>query len=147
MRCQDFLQNYSAYRDGLDARLAADMEDHLEVCPSCANFDRAVREGVELLQGEVVRPSPDFMERLQARLLSEPAPPADDGHFLLPITTPRLSPLMMSAVMLLAALLVAFTLKPAQVVTPAAAAERPDLVSQPRLMAGIPFVAFDRLDP
>ena len=147
MRCQDFLQNYSAYRDGLDPRLAADMEDHLEVCPSCARFDRAVREGVELLQGEVVRPSPDFMERLQARLISDATPPADDGHFLLPITTPRLSPLMMTAVMLLAVLLVAFTLKPTHVVTPAAASERPDLVSHPRLMAGIPFVAFDRLDP
>jgi len=154
MLCRDFVKNYSAYRDGLDPELAAEMEDHLEECPSCAAFDRAVRDGVELLRGETIQPSEDFLARLEARLAEEaPAPVLDEessfmvgagaptGHS----GVPRPAPLALTAVLVLATILLALTVKRPTVIATAVAAEQPDMLTRPRLMAGVPFVAFERI--
>lgn len=58
MTCSDFLTHYSSYRDGLaQPAQAAAMLVHLSVCPSCARYDRAVREGVEALRNSSIEPS------------------------------------------------------------------------------------------
>src|SRR5512143_945012 len=80
MDCREFRQRYSAYRDAHDPELAAEMDDHLEVCRACTAYDRAVRKGVEALRGEQLAPSPDFLRRLERRIHSgesvpEPLPP------------------------------------------------------------------------
>ena len=73
MDCRQFHRQYHAYRDGHDPALAAEMDDHLEACPSCASFDRALREGVDALRGSQMAPSADFQARLEERLLSNEA--------------------------------------------------------------------------
>ena len=137
MDCREFRRRYSAYRDAHDPELAADMDDHIEFCLDCAGFDRAVREGTDLLRGEQLVPSPDFMTRLTLRLAtSEPVPEA------LP---PRVSPwgATIAAGLLLA--LVSLTLKELMVLPPPVAAEvQPMVIAQPRLVPGIPFIAFER---
>jgi len=140
MDCRDFRRQYSAYRDGHDPALAAEMDDHIEVCPLCAAHDRAVREGVDVLRGGQMAPSPDFRARLEARLASGEAVPE-----ALP---PRVSPWAATAAAVLFAALIGLTVREIAVLpTPAAAAETPMVVAQPRLVPGIPFVTFERAHP
>jgi hypothetical protein len=134
MDCREFRSRYSAYRDGHDPALAAEMDDHLEICPACAAFDRAVREGVDALRGGRVTPSPGFLERLELRLSSSEA---------IPDPAPRISPWAATAAAALLATLVGLTLKEMMVLPPPAAAETPIVVAAPRLLPGIPFVAFE----
>ncbi|HXG43451.1 MAG TPA: zf-HC2 domain-containing protein [Gemmatimonadales bacterium] len=136
MTCAEFRRRYSAYRDGTDPVLAAEMDDHMEVCPACAGYDRAVREGVEALRHAVVLPSPDFAQRLAHRIATaeqvpEPVPP-------------RVSPLMATAAALLLASLAALTVKDSLLLPPQAAAEQALVVAKPRLLASPPFVTFER---
>jgi hypothetical protein len=75
MRCADFLQIYSDYRDGLlaDDGLAFAAEHHLRECPRCARHDLAVRRGVNLLRTEPeIEPSPGFRRTLDRRLRAGP---------------------------------------------------------------------------
>jgi anti-sigma factor RsiW len=140
MNCREFRRKYSSYRDGHDPALAAEMDDHLEVCPDCAALDRAVRNGVDTLRGEELAPSPEFMERLAARLASTEAVPEP-----LP---PRVSPWTATAAAALFLALVSLTVREIAVMpTPVAAAETPMVVAQPHLVPGIPFVVFDRIQP
>lgn len=138
MNCRQFHRQYAAYRDGHDPALAAEMDDHLDACPRCAAFDRAVRDGVEALRGGLVLPSEEFLARLEARLHSnEPVPEA---------VPPRVSPWAATAAAVLFAMLVSLTVREFSVLpTPAVAAETPMVVAQPKVMAGIPFVSFERL--
>ena len=136
MRCREFRRLYSAYRDGSDPTISAAMEDHIESCASCAAYDRALRHGVEVLRGARLNPSPDFMERLNARLAS--------GETVAEPVPPRVSPLAATAAAILFLALVFFTVRQTTVVTPVAAAEQPELLAQPKMIAGIPFVAFQR---
>lgn len=138
MDCRDFRRRYSAYRDGHDPVLAAEMDDHIEVCPSCSASDRALREGVEVLRGEQVTPSPDFLSRLALRLASaEMVPEA------LP---PRVSPWAATVAAGFFIAMVGLTLKEMMVLpTPVAAAVQPMVVARPRLIPGIPFVMFERV--
>jgi hypothetical protein len=138
MDCREFRRRYTDYRDNHDPGLAADMDDHIEICPSCAGFDRAVREGTDVLRGEQVTPSPDFLNRLALRLASaeivpEPLPP-------------RVSPWAATVAAGFFIAMVGLTLKEMMVLpTPAAAEEQPIVVARPRLVPGIPFVVFERM--
>lgn len=136
MDCRDFRRQYTAYRDGDDPVLAAEMDDHIEVCPACASFDQAVRRGVDTLRGTRVTPSSDFLSRLERRLAS--------GEQVPEALPPRVSPLLATAAAILFATLVGLTVKDLMVVPPVVAAEQPMVVAQPRLVAGIPFVTFER---
>jgi len=140
MDCREFRSHYSAYRDGHDPALAAEMDDHLESCSDCASYDRAVREGVDALRGQVVIPSSDFLARLETRLASgEPVPE--------PIP-PRVSTLAATIGAVLFITLVGLTLKDMMVLpTPVAAEAQPLVVVQPRLLPGPPFITFERAGP
>ena len=135
MNCREFRRRYTAYRDGVDAALHADIDDHLEVCPACAAYDRAVREGVDALRGDALDLSPDFRERLFARIAS--------GE-VVPEPPPSLSPFAASAAAALLAAMVILALRESFVAPTPAAAEQPLLVAEPRVLPGIPFVAFQR---
>jgi anti-sigma factor RsiW len=137
MDCRQFHRQYAVYRDGYDPALAAEMDDHIEACPRCAAFDRAVREGVDALRGSQMIPSADFLFRLEQRLQSSEAVPEP-----LP---PRVSPWAATAAAVLFAVMVALTVKEIAVLPTPVAAETPMVVAQPRLVAGIPFVTFERM--
>jgi anti-sigma factor RsiW len=139
MDCRQFHRQYAAYRDGHDPALAAEMDDHIEACPRCATFDRAVREGVDALRGSQMSPSADFLPRLEARLQSRESVPEP-----LP---PRVSPWAATAAAALLVVLVGLTLREIAVMPTPVAAETPMVVAQPRLVAGIPFVTFERIRP
>ncbi len=68
--CSDFLEDYSAFRDGLlTAQRSADFDAHLADCASCTRYDRVIGGGVELVREiGVLEPSEDFMNRLQHRI-------------------------------------------------------------------------------
>ncbi len=137
MNCRQFHRQYAAYRDGHDPALAAEMDDHLDMCPRCAAFDRAVREGVDALMGDQLQPSAEFLTRLEARLQSTEAVPEP--------MPPRVSPWAATAAAVLFATLVTLTVREISVLPTPVAAESPMVVAQPRLVAGIPFVAFERM--
>jgi hypothetical protein len=136
--CRDFRRCYSAYRDTHDPALAAEMDDHLEVCPACTAFDRAVREGVEVLRDEQVTPSAGFMARLESRI--------DSGELVPEPLPPRVSPWAATVAAAVFIAMVGLTLKEVLVLPQAVAAEtQPMVLAQPRLIAGIPFVTFERI--
>ena len=134
MTCKDFLLLYSAYRDGANPRLAAAMEAHLAVCTSCEAHDQAVRRGVDALRREVILPSEDFAERLDARL-------ASNEEVEEPFR-PHVSPVVASAMAVLLLALAVFTSHRPAMVSTAAAQVDPPSVARPVATAGIPFVAF-----
>lgn len=139
MDCPEFRRQYSAYRDGHDPALAADMDDHIETCAQCAAYDRAIREGVELLRGSTVAPSADFLPRLAARIAS--------GEQVPEAVPPRVSPVAATVAAAVFLALVLITAANDLMVTPApVAAETPPLVvAEPRLLAGVPFVTFQHI--
>ena len=134
MRCEEFFEQYSTYRDGNDPLLAALMEDHMASCPDCRGHDAAVRWGVEALRADSPRPSPDFERRLQDRL---------EGHSGAPDRrAPQVAPLAATAVALLMLTLLTLAIRRRPVITPAAAEADPPSVARPLAHAGIPFVTF-----
>jgi hypothetical protein len=138
MDCREFRRGYSAYRDVHDPELAADMDDHIEACSSCAAFDRAVREGIEALRGEQILPSAGFRDRLALRL-------AHDESVLEPLP-PRVPAWAATVAAGLFLALLGLSLKTLMVLPPPVAAEvQPMVVARPRLMPGIPFVIFERI--
>ena len=70
MECNEFLEGYSAYRDGLVDEAERDaFRAHLESCESCARYDRVVRKGTDVLRDlPPVDPPSDFLARLQHRI-------------------------------------------------------------------------------
>ena len=71
MRCSDFLQLYSDYRDGLieDPRLEGDIRQHLMACNRCMDYDASIARGVMLLKATSdIGPSLSFARRLASRL-------------------------------------------------------------------------------
>jgi hypothetical protein len=78
MRCSDFLERYSDFRDGrLTDRVGLQqMQQHLKACARCRRFHAAIREGVGILRAlEPVEPTATFRQTLQARLAAA-GPPA-----------------------------------------------------------------------
>ncbi len=76
MRCPDFLERYSDFRDGrlTDRVWLQQMQQHLKACANCQRFHAAIREGVEVLRGlEPVEPTPAFRQALRARLADGPS--------------------------------------------------------------------------
>jgi len=68
--CQTFLERYSAYLDH-DVSWAEreEMEAHADGCEACAQYDRVLRRGTDVLRGlPEIEVSDDFGERLQWRL-------------------------------------------------------------------------------
>lgn len=60
MRCSQFLELYSDYRDGLitDPRTAGEVRMHLAQCKRCMNYDAAISRGVMALRATSdIRPS------------------------------------------------------------------------------------------
>lgn len=70
MECKDFLDGYSAYRDGLLDETERDaFRAHADSCDSCARYDRVVRKGTDVLRDlPTVEPPSDFLARLQHRI-------------------------------------------------------------------------------
>jgi len=76
MICQEFLDRYTEFRDGLVAapRELRGFQRHLVQCAACRRYDAALHRGVAALQGvETIEPSTDFRRRLDARLARERA--------------------------------------------------------------------------
>jgi len=74
MRCAEFLERYTDFRDGLITapRELRRFERHLARCAGCRRYDGAVRRGVLALRAaETIEPSRDFRRRLDARLERE----------------------------------------------------------------------------
>lgn len=75
MHCAEFLERHSDYRDGLITapRELRRFARHLAHCLSCRRYDATVREGVQALHASssTIAPSPDFRQRLDARLALE----------------------------------------------------------------------------
>ena len=135
MLCTEFLQRHSEYWDGLIAapRESRRFAQHLAQCETCRRYDLMVRQAVEVLHSaSPIVPSPDFRQRLDARIAVErrrkPRPPSRSG---------------VSAAMLVLAALVLLVFEIAQ---------RPHIMRAPMLppvafpkpvvRAGLPFVSF-----
>ncbi|HEY6208835.1 MAG TPA: hypothetical protein VIW28_07240, partial [Gemmatimonadales bacterium] len=74
MRCAEFLERYTDFRDGLITASCElrRFERHLARCRACRRYDTALRQGVLALQAAApIEPSPDFRRRLEARLRQE----------------------------------------------------------------------------
>jgi len=70
MRCNEFIETYSDYHDGLvSGELGTRFERHLEECVSCARYHRVLKRGVGMWRN-LPGPSPsrDFLPRLQHRM-------------------------------------------------------------------------------
>lgn len=134
MHCKDFLEQYSAYRDRLAPELKAAMEAHLETCPSCRAYNRAVQLGVDALRENRVQTSPGFEESLQARL--ERGGGGEEPYH------PHLAAVPATATVLLVLALLALALRREPAVSTAAAEANPPAVARPRAQGSIPFVAF-----
>jgi anti-sigma factor RsiW len=74
MTCDEFLDRYTEFRDGLitSPRELPRFTRHLAQCPSCHGYDAALRQGVGTLRGvETIEPSAEFRSRLERRLARE----------------------------------------------------------------------------
>lgn len=125
MECNDFLEGYSAYRDGLVDEAERDaFRAHLEGCESCARYDRVVRKGTEVLRDlPRVDPPSDFLARLQHRIYH-----IEDGIPLSPSLGGGGAALVaVAAVGLLALTWLPFAARaPVEVELPAVAVDAPD---------------------
>jgi anti-sigma factor RsiW len=77
MRCPDFLERYSDFRDGrlTDRFWLQQMQQHLKACANCQRLHAAIREGVGILRAlEPVEPTPAFRRALRARLAAASSP-------------------------------------------------------------------------
>lgn len=86
MRCREFLERHSEFRDGLitSSRDLRRFARHLAHCSSCRRYDATVRFAVQALHSTTpITPSADFRGRLDARIAIErrrvPRPPAQAG--------------------------------------------------------------------
>lgn len=137
MRCSEFLEQYSAYRDGLltDAVQREGLSHHLRSCPRCMRYDALVARGVMALQACDLEPSRAFRRRLQGRLTAqavavrEPTAPAPAAVLV--------GLFVVGAVALLLWELAA-TSPPAPVAATAPEPPLPVVVANP----GVPFVTF-----
>ena len=74
MLCTEFLQRHSDFRDGLITapRELRRFARHLALCATCRRYDATVRQAVQVLHAaSPISPSPDFRQRLDARLAVE----------------------------------------------------------------------------
>jgi anti-sigma factor RsiW len=135
MRCSEFLERHSDYRDGLitSPRELRRFARHMAHCATCRRYDATIRQAVQALHAaSPITPSPDFRQRLDARIAVErrrvPRPPAQAG---------------VSATMLVVAALTLFVFELTQRPRIARAPLLPP-VAVPTPVAGpsLPFVSF-----
>ncbi|HSG82094.1 MAG TPA: hypothetical protein VLC48_07585 [Gemmatimonadota bacterium] len=70
MDCQDFLEEYSDYLDWrLEEHALIEYRQHLSSCPQCAEYDRVVRSGLQLVRS-LQRPATnsEILPRVQQRV-------------------------------------------------------------------------------
>jgi hypothetical protein len=86
MRCTEFLRRHSDFRDGLitASRELRRFARHLDHCVACRRYDATVRQAIQALHSaSPIAPSPDFRQRLDARIAVErrrvPRLPARSG--------------------------------------------------------------------
>ena len=86
MRCREFFERHSEFRDGLitSSKDLRRFMRHMAHCASCRRYDATVRQAVQALHTAApITPSADFRQRLDARLAIErrrvPRPPARSG--------------------------------------------------------------------
>lgn len=70
MDCEAFLEDYSDYLDWrLEEHLLTEYREHLLDCPTCAEYDRVVRDGLHLVKSlEAPRSDLDVVTRVQQRI-------------------------------------------------------------------------------
>ena len=135
MLCREFLERHSEFRDGLIAssRELRRFARHMAHCTTCRHYDATMREAMRALHSaSPIAPSPDFRERLDARLAVErrrvPRPPAQAG---------------VSATMLVIAAFALFFVEIAQRPRVARAPLLPPVaIPNAVVTAGLPFVSF-----
>ncbi len=83
MRCTEFLERHSEFRDGLitASRDLRRFARHVAHCASCRRYDATVRQAVQAFHSaSPITPSAGFRQRLDARIAVErrrvPRPPA-----------------------------------------------------------------------
>lgn len=86
MLCREFLERHSDFRDGLitSPRDLRRFARHLAHCAMCRRYDATIRHAVQALHtSPSITPSPDFRQRLDARIAVErrraPRVPAQTG--------------------------------------------------------------------
>ena len=135
MLCREFLERHSDFQDGLitSSPELSRFSRHVAFCATCRRYDAMVRQAVQALHSaSPIAPSPDFRQRLEARLAVErrqaPRPPAHAG---------------VSATMLVLAAFALFFFELAQRPRIARAPLLPP-VAFPKAVAsaGLPFVSF-----
>jgi anti-sigma factor RsiW len=74
MDCREFCDQHVAYVDDTLAGIElVRMQRHMAECDSCAKHDAKIRRSLLLFRNlPPIQPSPDFSERLEARLRREP---------------------------------------------------------------------------
>jgi hypothetical protein len=70
MSCDQFIERYSDFRDGLlDPGALAEIESHLADCPCCVRYHQVMQRALDLLADvPCAESSDDFMPRLRHRL-------------------------------------------------------------------------------
>ena len=137
MRCREFLEQHSDFRDGLitSSRELRRFARHLAHCATCRRYDATIRQAVQALHAaSPITPSADFRQRLDARLAVErrrtPRPPMQVAGGV-------------SATMLVLAALALFFFELAQRPRIAQAPLLPPVAfPKPVAGAGLPFVSF-----
>ena len=79
MRCSDFLDNYSDFRDGTveNPVLRQLLLAHVEMCHRCTRYDEVIERGLAKLRAaEPVEPSRRFRAALRGRLAASAQEPA-----------------------------------------------------------------------
>lgn len=74
MICREFLERHSDFRDGLitSPRDLRRFGRHLTHCAMCRRYDATIRHAVQALHtSSPITPSPDFRQRLDARIAVE----------------------------------------------------------------------------
>jgi len=135
MICQEFLNRYSEFRDGLVAapRELRRFQRHLVQCASCRRYDAALRRGVESLQNvDTIEPSRDFRRRLDARLARE-----RDGAAAVPASAGLVAAMLV--LVALSLLVVEAGRRPQMAQAPALP---PAAFPKPVANPGLPFVSF-----
>ncbi len=146
MRCHEFLERYSDYRDGLivDAETRARILSHLDHCIRCMGYDALVARGVIALRatGEV-EPSRRLRRALDERFATTTPAPPDPGYVR------STSAGVMAALMVAGVLILVGWAGTTFLVAPPATtrAERPAPAKSVVVLAnpGVPFVGFTDL--
>src|SRR6266849_5315666 len=74
MLCKEFLERHTEFRDGLitSSRELRRFARHVAHCTTCRRYDATIGEAVQALHAaSPIAPSPDFRQRLDARLAVE----------------------------------------------------------------------------